>query len=106
VRRPPAQRQAVEIKRMKAQGVTPSEIAVRMGTAVPASTECWPNSKMENMRLPDPQIGRATPSMHIQTINRPNDGLLGFTGFTVTARYGSVIYTYDDKGMTIYSKVA
>ena len=34
------------------------------------------------------------------------DGLLGFTGSTVTARYGSIIYTYDEKGMTIYAKAA
>jgi hypothetical protein len=34
------------------------------------------------------------------------DGLLGFTGATVTARYGSVIYTYDEKGMTLYAKAA
>jgi hypothetical protein len=31
----------------------------------------------------------------------PKDGLLGFSGSTVTARYGSVIYTYDEKGMTL-----
>jgi hypothetical protein len=30
----------------------------------------------------------------------PNDGLVGFSGSTVTARYGSVIYTYDEKGMS------
>jgi hypothetical protein len=36
----------------------------------------------------------------------PNDGLLGFTESTVTARYGSVIYTYDEKGMTLYAKAA
>ena len=34
------------------------------------------------------------------------DGLLGFTGSTVTARYGSVIYTYDEHGTTIYAKAA
>jgi hypothetical protein len=34
------------------------------------------------------------------------DGLLGFTGSTVTARYGSTIFTYDEKGMTIYAKAA
>jgi hypothetical protein len=34
------------------------------------------------------------------------DGLLGFTGSTVTARYGSTIFTYDEKGMTIYAKSA
>ena len=28
----------------------------------------------------------------------PKDGLLGFTGSTVTARYGSIIYTYDEHG--------
>jgi hypothetical protein len=34
------------------------------------------------------------------------DGLLGFTGSTVTARFGSIIYTYDERGMTIYAKAA
>jgi hypothetical protein len=38
--------------------------------------------------------------------NGPNDGLIGFTGSTVTARYGSVIYTYDENGMTVYAKGA
>jgi len=28
----------------------------------------------------------------------PRDGLLGFTGSTVTVRFGSVIYTYDANG--------
>jgi hypothetical protein len=32
--------------------------------------------------------------------------LLGFTGSIVTARYGSVIYTYDAHGTTIYAKAA
>jgi hypothetical protein len=36
----------------------------------------------------------------------PNDGLLGFSGSTVTARFGSIIYTYDEKGMTLYAKSA
>jgi len=36
----------------------------------------------------------------------PNDGLLGFTGSTVTARYGSIIYTYGENGQTIYAKAA
>ena len=36
----------------------------------------------------------------------PKDGLLGFTGSTVTVRFGSIIYTYDEHGMTIYSKAA
>ena len=36
----------------------------------------------------------------------PNDGLLGFSGSTVTARYGSIIYTCDEKGMTLYLKAA
>ena len=36
----------------------------------------------------------------------PKDGLLGFSGSTVTARYGSVIYRYDEKGMTLYAKAA
>jgi hypothetical protein len=34
------------------------------------------------------------------------DGLLGFTGSTVTARFGSVIYTYDQHGQTLYAKAA
>jgi hypothetical protein len=34
------------------------------------------------------------------------DGLLGFTGATVTIRFGSIIYTYDEKGMTLYAKAA
>ena len=34
------------------------------------------------------------------------DGLLGFTSSTVTVRFGSIIYTYDEKGMTIYAKAA
>ena len=38
--------------------------------------------------------------------NGPNDGLLGFTGSTVSARYGSAIYTYDEHGTTIFSKMA
>jgi hypothetical protein len=46
---------------------------------------------------------RNTPEPHG---SGPNDGLLGFTGSTVTARYGSVIYTYDEKGMTLYAKAA
>ena len=36
----------------------------------------------------------------------PKDGLLGFTGSTVTVRFGSIIYTYDEHGMTIYAKAA
>ena len=32
----------------------------------------------------------------------PNDGLLGFSGSTVTVRFGSTIYTYTTiKGMTL-----
>jgi hypothetical protein len=34
------------------------------------------------------------------------DGLVGFTGATVTMRYGSLVHTYDEHGMTIYSKAA
>ena len=34
------------------------------------------------------------------------DGLLGFTGSAVTVRFGSIIYTYDEHGMTIYAKAA
>ena len=37
---------------------------------------------------------------------RREDGLLGFTSSTVTVRFGSIIYTYDESGMTIYSKAA
>ena len=36
----------------------------------------------------------------------PNDGLLGFTGATVTIRSGSVVYTYNEKGMMLYTKGA
>jgi len=36
----------------------------------------------------------------------PKDGLLGCTGSTVTASYGSIVYTYDERGMTIYAKAA
>jgi hypothetical protein len=36
----------------------------------------------------------------------PKDGLLGFTGSTVTARFGSIIYTYGEHGQTIYAKAA
>ena len=32
--------------------------------------------------------------------------IAGITGSTVTVRFGSIIYTYDEKGMTIYSKAA
>jgi hypothetical protein len=35
-----------------------------------------------------------------------DDGLLSFTGSTVTIRFGSVIYTYDEDGHTIYAKSA
>ena len=34
------------------------------------------------------------------------DGLMGLTGSTVTVRFGSIIYTYDEKGVTIYAKAA
>ena len=36
----------------------------------------------------------------------PKDGLLEFTGSTVTVRFGSIINTYDEKGMTLYAKAA
>ena len=36
----------------------------------------------------------------------PQDGLLGFTGSTVTVRFGSVIYTYGAHGQTVYAKTA
>jgi hypothetical protein len=32
--------------------------------------------------------------------------LLGFSGSRVTVRFGSIIYTYDEKGMTLYAKAA
>jgi hypothetical protein len=38
--------------------------------------------------------------------NGRNDGLLGFTGSTVTVRFGSIICTYDQNGITIYAKSA
>ena len=36
----------------------------------------------------------------------PKDGLLGFTGSSVTARYGSIIYTYGERGETVFAKAA
>ena len=36
----------------------------------------------------------------------PKDGLLAFTGSTVTVRFGSTIFTYDEHGITIYAKAA
>jgi hypothetical protein len=36
----------------------------------------------------------------------PQDGLLGFTGSTVTVRFGSVVYTYDAHGLTVYAMTA
>ena len=36
----------------------------------------------------------------------PHDGLLGFTGSTVTVRFGSVIYTCGERGQTVYAKSA
>lgn len=35
----------------------------------------------------------------------PHDGLLGFTA-TVTVRFRSTIFTYDERGITIYSRAA
>ena len=34
----------------------------------------------------------------------PRDGLLGFTGSTVTVRSGSTTFTYGDYGQLIYTK--
>ncbi len=36
----------------------------------------------------------------------PNDGLLGFTGSTVTVRSGSTTFTYGEYGQLIYTKAA
>ena len=36
----------------------------------------------------------------------PHDGLLGFTGSSVTVRSGSVIITYGEYGQILYSKGA
>jgi hypothetical protein len=36
----------------------------------------------------------------------PQDGLLGFTGSTVTVRLGLVIYTYGAHGQMVYAKTA
>lgn len=38
--------------------------------------------------------------------NGREDGLIGFSGTAVSMRYSSIIYTYDEDGMTIYSKAA
>jgi hypothetical protein len=40
------------------------------------------------------------------TRGRTHDGLLGFTGSTVTVRFSSTIYTYNEKGMTLSAKAA
>ena len=34
------------------------------------------------------------------------DGLMGFTGSTVTVRFGSILYTYGENGQTVYAKAA
>jgi hypothetical protein len=34
----------------------------------------------------------------------PNDGLLGFTGSSVTIRAGSVTYVYGERGQMLYTK--
>ena len=36
----------------------------------------------------------------------PKDGLLGFTGSTVTVRFGSITYTYGQRGETVFAKAA
>ena len=36
----------------------------------------------------------------------PKDGLLGFTGSTVTVCFGSIIYTYGERGETVFAKAA
>ena len=36
----------------------------------------------------------------------PQDGLLGFSGSTVTVQFGSIIYTYGEDGQTLYAKAA
>ena len=36
----------------------------------------------------------------------PEDGLLGFSGSSVTVRFGSIVYTYGEDGMTLYAKSA
>ena len=38
--------------------------------------------------------------------SRASDGLLGLTGSTVTVRFGSIIYTYDEGGQTVHAKAA
>ena len=38
--------------------------------------------------------------------NGRNDGLIGFTSSTVTARYASTILMYDEAGITICAKAA
>ena len=55
-------------------------------------------------------VGLANPAMAIgsaiERLEGPKDGLLGFTGSTVTVRFGSIIYTYGERGETIYAKAA
>jgi hypothetical protein len=128
---PTARRQATEVARLKADGVKPSEIAVRLGIGrasvyrvlgdgtdgVPAAARAGTINQNRGFIM---SIGSAlergslicfydeqgrTPFSKARG-SGPNDGLLGFAGSTVSARYGSVIYTYDEHGMTIYSKAA
>jgi sensor domain CHASE-containing protein len=33
-----------------------------------------------------------------------SDGLVGFTGSTVSVRIGSYVFTYDEQGRTLFSK--
>ena len=59
-------------------------------------------------------VGLANPAMAIGSAIerpegqgiRPKDGLLGFTGSTVTVRFGSIIYTYGERGETVFAKAA
>jgi DNA invertase Pin-like site-specific DNA recombinase len=139
-RAPTVRRQAADIIRLKHSGVTPTEIASRLGLAGRASIGFSADSTTGRTRWPDAPSGRATLGAHITDQQSrlamaigsaveggsliyvydergmmlftkargsgPNDGLLGFTGATVTMRSGSVVYTYNEKGMMLYTKGA
>ena len=66
---------------------------------------------------PNPAYQRPTPASQSARIATDHVGKMGqwvrrqgrvaeITSSTVTVRFGSIIYTYDEKGMTIYSKAA
>ena len=60
---PTARRLAAEIAGLKAEGVRPSEIAVKLGSAGRASIACWPSRRgwrREGLKLLPPSTNRVT----------------------------------------------